>query len=143
MMCIFLRHLKDKIHSCIWRIWYILQCVSGGCIRSFLQVIKYVSQLDNYNFLPLAYTDMVKNKGFLPSGPSEIPTQRAQLKDIIYSLLSPCKEPDKDTGVPFKADAIIANPPAYGKISSLCIFYTILFISLFMYWLAPYFLFSL
>ncbi|OIT06895.1 PREDICTED: sterol 3-beta-glucosyltransferase UGT80A2-like isoform X1 [Nicotiana attenuata] len=57
---------------------------------------------------------MVKNKGFLPSGPSEIPTQRAQLKDIIYSLLSPCKEPDMDTGVPFKADAIIANPPAYG-----------------------------
>ncbi|XP_059297917.1 sterol 3-beta-glucosyltransferase UGT80A2-like [Lycium ferocissimum] len=57
---------------------------------------------------------MVKNKGFLPSGPSEIPTQRNQLKDIIYSLLPACKEPDMDTGVPFKADAIIANPPAYG-----------------------------
>ncbi|XP_075099059.1 sterol 3-beta-glucosyltransferase UGT80A2 isoform X1 [Nicotiana tabacum] len=57
---------------------------------------------------------MVKNKGFLPSGPSEIPVQRNQLKDIINSLLSPCIESDKDTGVPFKADAIIANPPAYG-----------------------------
>ncbi|KAJ8553011.1 hypothetical protein K7X08_020404 [Anisodus acutangulus] len=57
---------------------------------------------------------MVKNKGFLPSGPSEIPTQRNQLKEIIYSLLPACKEPDMDTGVPFKADAIIANPPAYG-----------------------------
>ncbi|XP_055813057.1 sterol 3-beta-glucosyltransferase UGT80A2-like [Solanum dulcamara] len=57
---------------------------------------------------------MVKNKGFLPSGPSEIPVQRNQLKDIIGSLLPACKEPDMDTGVPFKADAMIANPPAYG-----------------------------
>ncbi|EEF41276.1 sterol 3-beta-glucosyltransferase UGT80A2 isoform X1 [Ricinus communis] len=57
---------------------------------------------------------MVKNKGFLPSGPSEIPTQRNQLKDIINSLLPACKEPDMDSGIPFKADAIIANPPAYG-----------------------------
>ncbi|XP_076906298.1 sterol 3-beta-glucosyltransferase UGT80A2-like [Bidens hawaiensis] len=57
---------------------------------------------------------MVKNKGFLPSGPSEIPVQRSQMKDIIFSLLAACKEPDMDTGIPFKADAIIANPPAYG-----------------------------
>lgn len=57
---------------------------------------------------------MVKNKGFLPSGPSEIPTQRNQIKDIIYSLLPACKEPDIDSGIPFKADAIIANPPVYG-----------------------------
>ncbi|KAL3328368.1 hypothetical protein AABB24_035820 [Solanum stoloniferum] len=57
---------------------------------------------------------MVKNKGFLPSAPSEIPVQRNQLKDIISSLLPACKEPDMDTGVPFKPDAIIANPPAYG-----------------------------
>ncbi|KAJ0967222.1 hypothetical protein J5N97_024139 [Dioscorea zingiberensis] len=59
---------------------------------------------------------MVKNKGFLPSSPSEITVQRKQLKDIIYSLYSACKEPDVDTGVAFKADAIIANPPAYGHI---------------------------
>ncbi|KOM58294.1 hypothetical protein LR48_Vigan11g132800 [Vigna angularis] len=58
--------------------------------------------------------DMVKNKGFLPSGPSEIPIQRNQMKEIINSLLPACKEPDIDSGVPFKADAIIANPPAYG-----------------------------
>ncbi|VVA96768.1 unnamed protein product [Arabis nemorensis] len=57
---------------------------------------------------------MVKNKGFLPSGPSEIPVQRNQMKDIIYSLLPACKEPDPDSGISFKADAIIANPPAYG-----------------------------
>ena len=58
---------------------------------------------------------MVKNKGFLPSGPSEIPVQRNQMKDIIFSLLPACKDPDLDTGSRFKAEAIIANPPAYGK----------------------------
>ncbi|KAI7984084.1 Sterol 3-beta-glucosyltransferase UGT80A2 [Camellia lanceoleosa] len=55
---------------------------------------------------------MVKNKGFLPSRPSEIPIQRNQIKDIIYSLLPACKEPDMDSGISFRADAIIANPPA-------------------------------
>lgn len=61
---------------------------------------------------------MVKNKGFLPSGPSEIPIQRNQIKEIINSLLPACRDPDIDSGVQFKADAIIANPPAYGKTSS-------------------------
>jgi hypothetical protein len=70
-----------------------------------------------------AGADMVKNKGFLPSGPSEIPTQRNQMKEIINSLLPACKEPDIDSGVPFKADAIIANPPAYGMISYLLVTY--------------------
>ncbi|XP_050221886.1 sterol 3-beta-glucosyltransferase UGT80A2-like [Mercurialis annua] len=57
---------------------------------------------------------MVKNKGFLPSAPSEIPIQRQQIRDIVFSLLPACNDPDPDTNVPFKADAIIANPPAYG-----------------------------
>ncbi|KAJ0969573.1 hypothetical protein J5N97_022450 [Dioscorea zingiberensis] len=57
---------------------------------------------------------MAKNKGFLPSGPTEISIQRKQLKEIIDSLLSACIEPDLDSGAPFKAEAIIANPPAYG-----------------------------
>ncbi|XP_044499883.1 sterol 3-beta-glucosyltransferase UGT80A2-like isoform X2 [Mangifera indica] len=57
---------------------------------------------------------MVKNKGFLPSGPSEIHIQRNQMKEIIFSLLPACKEPDPESKVPFKPDAIIANPPAYG-----------------------------
>ncbi|KAK1353021.1 Sterol 3-beta-glucosyltransferase [Heracleum sosnowskyi] len=57
---------------------------------------------------------MVKNKGFLPSGPSEIPVQRKELKEIINSLYPACTEADVDSGIPFKADAIIANPPTYG-----------------------------
>ncbi|XP_027352413.1 sterol 3-beta-glucosyltransferase UGT80A2-like [Abrus precatorius] len=57
---------------------------------------------------------MVKNKGFLPSGPSEIHLQRTQIKDIIKTLLPACNKPYPDSNVPFEADAIIANPPAYG-----------------------------
>ncbi|KAK9063084.1 hypothetical protein SSX86_016954 [Deinandra increscens subsp. villosa] len=57
---------------------------------------------------------MVKNKGFLPSDPSEIPIQRSQIKDIVFSLLPACTDHDPDTNVPFDVDAIIANPPAYG-----------------------------
>jgi hypothetical protein len=30
-------------------------------------------------------------------------------------LLPACKDADPDTGIPFKVDAIIANPPAYGQ----------------------------
>lgn len=58
---------------------------------------------------------MVKNKGFLPATPSEIPIQRKQIRDIIFSLLPACKDPDIDTGVSFSADAMIANPAAYGN----------------------------
>ncbi|KAF8411620.1 hypothetical protein HHK36_004177 [Tetracentron sinense] len=57
---------------------------------------------------------MARNKGFIPSGPGEISIQRKQLKAIIYSLLPACTEPDMETGAPFRAQAIIANPPAYG-----------------------------
>lgn len=57
---------------------------------------------------------MVKNKGFLPSDPAEISTQRNQLREIIYSLLHACQKADPETNVPFCPDAIIANPPAYG-----------------------------
>eukprot|EP00250_Pteridium_aquilinum_P011371 c20019_g1_i1 orf=907-3429(+) len=59
---------------------------------------------------------MVKNKGFLPSGPSEISIQKKQLKAIMNSLLPACTKADGDSGAPFKAGAIIANPPAYGHV---------------------------
>ncbi|TXG48628.1 hypothetical protein EZV62_024503 [Acer yangbiense] len=63
---------------------------------------------------------MVKNKGFLPSGPSEIPIQRNQMKEIIFSLLPACRDPDPISAVPFKPDAIIANPPAYADMANTC-----------------------
>lgn len=62
---------------------------------------------------------MARNKGLIPSGPAEISIQRKQLKAIIESLLPACTEPDIETGVPFKAQAIIANPPAYGEFSQV------------------------
>ncbi|KAI5082764.1 hypothetical protein GOP47_0002507 [Adiantum capillus-veneris] len=58
---------------------------------------------------------MVKNKGFLPSGPSEIRTQKKQLKSIINSLSDACTKPH-GSEIPFKVQAIIANPPAYGHV---------------------------
>ncbi|ONM36158.1 Sterol 3-beta-glucosyltransferase [Zea mays] len=59
---------------------------------------------------------MTKNKGFFLAAPTEIAIQRKQLKEIIFSLLPACTEPDLDTGTPFRAQAIIANPPAYGHL---------------------------
>ncbi|KAK7279819.1 hypothetical protein RJT34_24877 [Clitoria ternatea] len=59
---------------------------------------------------------MARNKGLIPSGPAEISIQRKQLKAIIDSLLPACTAADMETGVPFKAQAIIANPPAYGHV---------------------------
>jgi len=58
---------------------------------------------------------MVRNKGIIPSGPTEISIQRKQLKAIIDSLLPACIEPDLETGIPFRAQAIIANPTACGE----------------------------
>ncbi|KAJ1424984.1 UDP-glucuronosyl/UDP-glucosyltransferase [Sesbania bispinosa] len=59
---------------------------------------------------------MARNKGLIPSGPGEISIQLKELKAIIDSLLPACTAPDLETGVPFKAQAIIANPPAYGHV---------------------------
>ncbi|KAK6131445.1 hypothetical protein DH2020_034811 [Rehmannia glutinosa] len=57
---------------------------------------------------------MARNKGLIPSAPGEISIQRKQIKAIIETLLPACTEPDPITGEPFRAQAIIANPPAYG-----------------------------
>ncbi|KAK7391247.1 hypothetical protein VNO78_19660 [Psophocarpus tetragonolobus] len=59
---------------------------------------------------------MARNKGLIPSGPTEISVQRKQLKAIIDSLLPACTAPDMETSVPFRAQAMIANPPAYGHV---------------------------
>ncbi|CAN6452596.1 unnamed protein product [Victoria cruziana] len=59
---------------------------------------------------------MARNKGFLPSGPADISLQRKQIRAIIDSLFPACTEPDPDSGAPFRAEAIIANPPAYGHV---------------------------
>lgn len=57
---------------------------------------------------------MARNRGLMTSAPAEVSIQRKQLKAIIHSLLPACTEPDLDSGAPFRAQAIVANPPAYG-----------------------------
>ena len=66
---------------------------------------------------------MVKNKGFLPSSPSEVVLQRKQLRAIIRSIWPACTEADRKAGgQPFRADAIIANPPVMGeRVRSECV----------------------
>uniref|UniRef100_A0A0D9W1Z5 Uncharacterized protein n=1 Tax=Leersia perrieri TaxID=77586 RepID=A0A0D9W1Z5_9ORYZ len=99
----------------------------GKCLQDYGHRVRLASHANfkefvlsaGLEFYPLG--DMVKNKGFLPSGPSEIPIQRKQVKEIIFSLLPACKEPDPDTGLPFKVDAIIANPSAYGQLVNFLI----------------------
>ncbi|KAK4490205.1 hypothetical protein RD792_000862 [Penstemon davidsonii] len=59
---------------------------------------------------------MARNKGLIPSAPGEISIQRKQIKAIIESLLPACTEADPITGETFRAQAIIANPPAYGHV---------------------------
>ncbi|WOL18783.1 sterol 3-beta-glucosyltransferase UGT80B1 isoform X2 [Canna indica] len=59
---------------------------------------------------------MARTKGFILSEPTKINEQRKQLKAIIDSLFPACTEPDLDSGMPFRAQAIIANPPALGHL---------------------------
>ncbi|RYR03705.1 hypothetical protein Ahy_B06g082914 [Arachis hypogaea] len=94
------------------------------CLRLFNVFFvsnRYAAEGDpaGHEWVPALYDvsirpDMVKNKGFLPSGRSEIHKQRNQIKAIINSLLPACNSADPHTHVAFNADAIIANLPAYG-----------------------------
>ncbi|KFY22704.1 hypothetical protein V493_06383 [Pseudogymnoascus sp. VKM F-4281 (FW-2241)] len=63
---------------------------------------------------------MVKNPGLLPSMDAlrsgEIPKKRAMMREMMEGCWSSCIEADKDSGKPFVADAIIANPPSFAHI---------------------------
>lgn len=95
------------IISVSWCYWLVVSSMKVNASNIFTQpVLEY-----------MWIADMAKNKGFLLSGPTEISIQRKQLKEVIDSLLPACIEPDLDSGAPFKAEAIIANPPAYGGLN--------------------------
>lgn len=79
--------------------------------KLFILLVAVVTELVSHVLI----LDMVKNKGLIPSAPGQIFVQRKQLKAIIDSLLPACTEPDIKSGEPFTAEAIIANPPAYGE----------------------------
>ncbi|THW22437.1 UDP-Glycosyltransferase/glycogen phosphorylase, partial [Aureobasidium pullulans] len=71
---------------------------------------------------------MVKNPGLIPSMKTmqagEITKKRAMIREMLDGCWRSCIEPDDATGVPFVADAIIANPPSFAHIhcaQALCI----------------------
>lgn len=63
---------------------------------------------------------MVKNPGLMPSIKSlrggEIGSKRLMVGDMLNGCWNSCIEPDPYTGIPFVADAIIANPPSFAHI---------------------------
>ena len=63
---------------------------------------------------------MVKNAGILPSLSSivagDVSKSRRIISEILQSTWKACISNDDETGVPFVAEAIIANPPSYGHI---------------------------
>jgi hypothetical protein len=63
---------------------------------------------------------MVKNAGIIPSMSSiiegDVGRKRRSLAEILASTWKACIEDDDETGIPFVAEAIIANPPSFGHI---------------------------
>lgn len=99
-------------------------------------VFVFYFSLNQLVWVCIFFLDMARNKGFIPAGPGEISVQRKQLKAIIESLLPACTEPDIETGLPFRAQAIIANPPAYGEsIEVITLLQSYLLLFLFFCWL--------
>ncbi|GKT83915.1 sterol glucosyltransferase [Colletotrichum tofieldiae] len=63
---------------------------------------------------------MVKNPGLIPSLKSlkggDIQKKRKMVKEMLEGCWRSCIEPDTQTGKPFVADAIIANPPSFAHV---------------------------
>ena len=86
---------------------------------------KFVRE-NGIEFYPLAgdpadlMSFMVKNAGIVPSVSSiadgDVAKSRRVIAEILASTWKACVEDDDETGVPFVAEAIIANPPSYGHI---------------------------
>lgn len=86
---------------------------------------KFVREND-IEFYPLAgnpadlMSFMVKNAGIVPSISSiiagDVQKSRTIIGEILSSTWKACTEDDDETGIPFTAEAIIANPPSYGHI---------------------------
>eukprot|EP00899_Mesostigma_viride_P004689 jgi/Mesvir1/14220/Mv09670-RA.1 len=68
---------------------------------------------------------MTRNQGIMASRLDDVTTSRRMITEITHSCWDACISADTESGgAPFLADAIIANPPAYGHIhcaEKLCI----------------------
>jgi hypothetical protein len=86
---------------------------------------KFVRE-NGIEFYPLAgnpadlMSFVVKNAGIVPSISSiiagDVGKSRNTIAEILASTWKACIEDDDETGVPFTAEAIVANPPSYGHI---------------------------
>ena len=86
---------------------------------------KFVRE-NGIEFYPLAgdpadlMSFMVKNAGIVPSVSSivagDIARNRRVIGEILASTWKACIEHDDETGAPFVAEAIIANPPSFGHV---------------------------
>ncbi|RDX82337.1 Sterol 3-beta-glucosyltransferase UGT80B1 [Mucuna pruriens] len=113
--------ISETKKSCPWLQIVILVVGTRG--DEYGHCVRLATHADFDTFVKSAGVDfyplggdphMARNKGIIPSGPTEVSIQRKQLKAIIDSLLPACTAPDLETGVPFRAQAIIANPTACG-----------------------------
>lgn len=63
---------------------------------------------------------MVDNPGLVPSAKTlrggQVSRKRKMMSDMLNGCWKSCVEPDIDTGRPFVADAVIANPPSFAHI---------------------------
>ena len=63
---------------------------------------------------------MVKNPGIIPKFQTIMSGEISQKRKMVYAMLEgcwkSCIEPDPETGVPFVAEAIIANPPSFAHV---------------------------
>ena len=63
---------------------------------------------------------MVRNPGLIPGLESlrggDMQRKRTMMAEMLHGCWSSCIEPDHHSGVPFVADAIIANPPSFAHV---------------------------
>lgn len=63
---------------------------------------------------------MVKNPGLIPNMKSlragDVQRKRKMVEEMLEGYWRSCVEPDQETGAPFVADAIVANPPSFAHV---------------------------
>ncbi|KAF3391222.1 Sterol 3-beta-glucosyltransferase UGT80A2, partial [Penicillium rolfsii] len=71
-------------------------------------------------WVPARRRFMVRNPGIIPHmstiASGEIGLKRQMIAEMLDGSWRSCIEPDTDTGIPFVADAIIANPPSFAHV---------------------------
>ena len=102
-------------------------CAAGHRVRlATHNTFRKFVRGNGLEFFPLAgdpadlMSFMVKNSGIIPSigsiAAGDLTKNRDVLTEILASTWTACTCEDDETGEPFTAEAIIANPPSFGHI---------------------------